>query len=1120
MQPFVDPHLFNAHALPVDVTEPHAQVGNHLRVDTHPMLGLPVAPFVVHRAEVDNLKLLNVRTAVVFSDRFGDPLVPPFDVTPENPVVARLERAAGEVCLWAQVLAISKADLEGTSEDRRGPYRRTDPFRKRDPIRKVDPFRKVGPIRKRDPIRKPWPRPGGGLRPVPAPPVPAPSEGALVCEAFINAPRGPASIGTRSKRRWAFSGPGIVEIHIRGEGRVSGVHWVEASDRQHLDFQPYAVVNLPHESGPRYLSVADPIAAAEARVDAQAPKRRPLQETVDAPAPGAAPLSSVGQERDRVQSLLPTLADDLDVLIDDVSQHPFDHRVVESLVNENGDHVGSASMARLHRVMQARTDPGTASFLGYKLRDDRYQEVEDRVVFYRIDGFFRALTPPKREDGRDLTPAEQLLGGMLQAVPQGSRNWDREELHQVLRKALSGVPDGNVPRAERLQDVNDYFAAGTMAVADRGAPLDPVPPPQITGTEHRSWLPDVPPAATREVVVDCAGVRVAGLLAAGKRTPAAGPSAYAPLNKENAQGFHLPLVLSLQSSDGTGEPVSEPGTGFIADRDAGPSAIRYFLAQQDRFGRFSAWTARSADAGPRPKPPRPEFQAFYTQPSIPDAATRGGTVLVKVMVPDRDTLAPGSHPLARLRLTVVDQTLGTTTTMEEPEGSKTTLPAGDPATYFLYLKWEGPVLQPTEVRRLRLTAEWIDTADAASVPSEPQTLKLHDPRPPAQVPVPDVLQYAARPDVTGLSWVEHRWTPSAGQASFGIYYTDENRLQAWLESEGRSDVLASIEGAPDAAARATVYRTHGALFPDHLFERLRDVTVDFASGQQGFRHPVSGSLRLLSFYKIAAEAASGARPLLGDLEMIVYGVPNSDPPARPVLQVEPVAAGAGENPFVAQVTISLLGGTTRGQMWRLRRSAVESGTIARMPVVTTGTMGAPDDETGLQTAVHRDDGPLVIAETAELRPWARYSWVAEGQGAPESGSVAAGRPVPGRWSSPSDPVSLILVPEGAPAPVTVEEITGTATPDGLADVALTVSHPDELTGGPIGAFTLRLARRPAPGSPLTMLREQDVYGAGPHEVSGLAADDAGEVVPVGAEYVVELVDPVGRVSPRATAVVT
>ena len=564
-------------------------------------------------------------------------------------------------------------------------------------------------------------------------------------------------------------------------------------------------------------------------------------------------------------------------------------------------------------------------------------------------------------------------------------------------------------------------------------------------------------------------------------------------------------------------PISEPGTGFVSDRQAAPPGIRYFVSQQDRFGRWSKWAARNAGPGPRPKPPRPEFQAFYTQPSIADAASTGGEIFVKVAVPKPEALAPGSHLLDHLDLDIEDLSGAPTVTLSEPEANKTAFPA-DPNTLFLRITHTGPILQPTEIRQLKLTARWIDTANVPSDDSVPQTLTLHDPRPPAPVVVPDRLQYSARPDVTGLSWVEYRWTPQAGQARFGIYYSDENRLRSHLIAENETAVVAALDAAPNLAARTTVYRDNTALFPDHLFERLRDVNVTLNSGEEGFRHAVSGSLRVLNFYKVAAEAESGAKPVLTDVEMIVYGVPNSDPPPRPVVKLSPLDTPLADH--AAKVGIEVLAGTTLGERWRLRRSSVESANIAKMPVVETGTLSLPEAETGIQSGAYDDIGPVQIAPGAKLRPWVRYTWVAEIQGAPEPGSVEAGMPVPGRWSQPSDPVSLILVPGTAPAPPTIATITGVAVPGGYTGLTLTLEHPnDELTGGELGSYRVRVARRIAPTDPLQFVQEADISGHEPFVLSGVLPDDAAETVPVDTEYVVELVDPLGRTSAQATATV-
>lgn len=48
----VPPTLLNLAALPGLTSEPHIQPGNHLRVAHNPVLGLPVAPFVLQRARL------------------------------------------------------------------------------------------------------------------------------------------------------------------------------------------------------------------------------------------------------------------------------------------------------------------------------------------------------------------------------------------------------------------------------------------------------------------------------------------------------------------------------------------------------------------------------------------------------------------------------------------------------------------------------------------------------------------------------------------------------------------------------------------------------------------------------------------------------------------------------------------------------------------------------------------------------------------------------------------------------------------------------------------------------------------------------------------------------------
>ncbi len=1103
--------LFNAHALPAAPDEPHARVGNHLRVSHHPLLGLPVAPFIVHLARVENRKLLNTRNDAVFLDVNGQPILPPIEITPQTPVTIRLPYAVSTTCIWARVHA-----QPSTSEDGRPR-----------PVPQPVPQPVLSPL-----VPRPMPR-------IPPISTPLPHRGLdlgrtdrlnlrppLVCEAYVSSALGAAPVGRRSAPPYAFSAPGIIEIRVSGTGRVGGIEWIDGHDTQRLDFIPWAIMNLPHPGGLRYLGIADPMAHALARITAQAPKRLPLQDTVGAPSPAAAPAANAALERARVESLARELAVDLQRLINDPTP-PLEQMIEETVTGPGGAPLASAAgdvsvavMPRIARVQQLQLDPGTASLLGYKTLDDTSVEVEDRMVFYRVTGFFRDY-PPVRGAARGALQA--LFDRELAAVPFAQRSLSRAALlerfvHLAARiRGISTLP----PDQQSLAAENDYVMLEALAVADRLAPLDQLETPRITASNHTEWLPAVPPAAVREIETRLAHVRVAGLLAAGRRQPSVGSGRYEPINRANEDGYHLPIMLGLRSEDGIHEPPSEPGVGFIADRRVGPESLRTFVAQQDRFGRWSEWASAAAPDGPRPKPPRPQLQGYYAQPTVADAASRGGRITVHVAVPDTEALAPGSFPLEKVRVFAEDGRIGTVQTFEAAESTKQTFDGASvpPAErrFVVVLELDGPVLDRTEERRMVLTARWIDTAGQLSVVSEPHRLRMTDPRPPPQVAVPDVLQYSARPDVTGLAWVEHRWAPAPGQSRFGVYYTDENRLVSHLKANNETALLAQIENAADAAARASVFRAHQALFPDSLFERLRDVEVTFGSGEVGFRHALSGSLRVLSAYKIAAEASSGAKPVLGDLEMIFYGVPNADPPQRPTVAVRAAEPVPGEATFVAEVTITVVAGATIAATWRLSRTRADDADPRRIPVVATGPLSSPDPATGLQHAVYRDEGPVQIAPAARLVPWVRYTWVAEVQGAPESGSAAAGRAVPGRWSRASDPATFILVPPEAPVPLEFVRFTGVAAAGGFADLKIEVTHPETLTSGALGYFRLRTARR-LPGGALQDLHEQDVTAAVPLVVQGV--ESAGEVVPVGTDYVLTLIDPIGRASDplRATLI--
>jgi hypothetical protein len=421
-----------------------------------------------------------------------------------------------------------------------------------------------------------------------------------------------------------------------------------------------------------------------------------------------------------------------------------------------------------------------------------------------------------------------------------------------------------------------------------------------------------------------------------------------------------------------------------------------------------------------------------------------------------------------------------------------------------------------------MTAVWRDVNGTDSVDSEPQTIKMHDPRPPRQLPPPpDELFYSGRPDVTGLAMVEHAWTPLAGQANFAVYYSDEIRLRGHLETIGQ---LALLDGAVDPAARATIYRDNATLFPAHLFERLQGVVFDGAGGDKVFRHAVSGSLRVLNVYRVAAEASTGARVDITTLPLLVYAVPNADPPARPTITVKPGDMLTNADAYTAEIEMALTPAATAAEIWRLRRSNLGATDALRMPIVTTGEMGAKESD-GRQRATYSDAGPVVISASAQLQPWVRYHWVAEVQGASAPGSEAAGRLVQGLWSQASDSASLVLVPPEPPEAATSLTLETTPVGDGtFSDVIVRFTHPRKLSGGVMGSYRVRIERvtpaaldadgRVLAAEQIALLSDSEVAGVGPFKLSGV---DASVVARIGMIYRVVVIDPLGRESAPAEA---
>lgn len=213
--------------------------------------------------------------------------------------------------------------------------------------------------------------------------------------------------------------------------------------------------------------------------------------------------------------------------------------------------------------------------------------------------------------------------------------------------------------------------------------------------------------------------------------------------------------------------------------------------------------------------------------------------------------------------------------------------------------------------------------------------------------------------------------------------------------------------------------------------------------------------------------------------------------------------------YAALAEVRVVPGVTQPVRLRLRRSVQSGSNPSAMPVVGEATI-PPKVEDGFLHGSMVDSGPVRIAPSATLKPWVRYFWVAEVQGGPEPGSTVAGR-----WSLPSDPVSIALTPPGPPEPLTAAEARGTrVAPELFENVELRFDHPQTLNGGEFGSYRLRVYRL-RPGETQEMLAEHNMAGDGPFTVSGMNASDPTDQVPAGTVWKLVLLDPLGRASSPA-----
>lgn len=870
--PIVPTSVLSTFGLYADPDEPHAKAGNHVRVATHPLLGLPVAPLMFWRGQIEPDEVGRfARTDVTAVAADGAVLTVPFDVSPAMPVTVTFPLAPGETCIWAQLgVDTDQLSVEVYTEAAQGSAL-------------------VG-VRSRFPYG-----------------VSAPSIAKLV-------------IRSRRGTHRVFS---VEWLELSILSKIGIEPWTFAN-LPHAGSPRYLQVDDWEDE------VLDRVALqAPRRKPLQEESGRPAPNGATPVGP-AFELDRVRSLTDELRR------NDLPSLLTDLSTAQRDQFAVADIADPTGrladkDEVpaATASVNRVGRVLQGTLDPGAASELGFKAFDPWNDD--PRLMVYLVEVIVEDFDPHLTLDPFNPVPIasvieEATFASLLASIGSDRFAGSAADVESRVSAFLSAV-GVSLAAGQALLPAQRYLKLAGRCVIDERAPLDPPPKPTIPAAEHVRWLPEPPPTAIRETRLELDGILRGGSLAIDRLDAGSGGRR---INARNDEGFHLPILLGLDAGDGA--PVTDvgPSHGFVSDLPVPAPLADYGIAQQDPFGRWSPWAEADVPTAPRPQPPGPVFQARYELPDLSVEPLGAGQILVRVEVPATATLAPAAHPVAALHLDVTDLSTGSST----PVATVHQLPAGSVPSggETREVQLGAPQLARTESRTLRLAARWADTTGTLGHRGQEQLLEIVDPRPPLPLALPDTLEYTGRPDVTGLAWAEYSWTPQAGQVKAALYYADETRVRAMLTRAGNTAFLAALDGAPDDPARAAVYRDRAGELTEAYFERVDGAIVERYDGTLAFRHAVSGSLAVLGLYRIGVESSIGASTPLEELPILVCKVPNTPPPMPPLLSVRQDPSVGG---LAAELTIEWEPGPTPVHAYRLRRSKAISNDPLRMPVVTT-----------------------------------------------------------------------------------------------------------------------------------------------------------------------------------------
>jgi hypothetical protein len=896
--------------------------------------------------------------------------------------------------------------------------------------------------------------------------------GDLVVDVIVDGPSGPTPVMTRSKPPWQLGGCRITRLRITGDGQVDDVR---ALIGRVGDLPDPVLVGLPVTEAARYQGLSDGPLRADLRVSDLQPRRVSLvDDPNDPPSIGVDESARVNVARDELDNWFIRIVDDPSAV------------VAEAAVVHRGPGPARAkpwttTTDPVSSVLTAAWDRGLARWLGLHWTDDT--PLPDPLTatpywIYAISGLwaidpdrrvhsprFAGDDPPRLID-RLPTPVDQgEIGRILDAVPG-------------LDNLVSQLPEGLV-----LMPLTAVVGAAIGAVPDLPSP------PVIAGARQGPWRRAADGEARCTVAIGFAAPPP-GSVALARRDPATG--GLVPLGRQYRDGepWRAPYAVG-RPTDGS-LPVE------IWDHDAPEDPTEYAVARSDAMGRWSEWTPVQGPSIVRPAVPVPSISVTVPDVQGPPPAHDDPVTVqlrVDVAVPADREIELGGFGIFRVAISIDD---GPETWFDLPN---------PPPERFTVGQIDGPALGRAETATTAVRARFEDRVARASDQSSPVVRTVRDPRPPHHVVLSGPLNYTGRPGRDGFARALLTWDASAG-VSYRIYLAYAPDLRARLSGAGGQAIIDALDAAQGAGQLAAVWWAYREEFPQAAFHPVAHVSPPPGGGR--FEHIVElpGGLPELAFVRVVPVSAALVEGDWAHAATSIFAVPDDRPPATPLLAVRAVPSGV-------EATITVGRGGRALARWQLRRRRSTGGPAVFMPIVAAGDIGpAPADGA---------PAPIVVVDPLDVPTDSvdRWVYVAQVQGADEDTPVD-GQPRPTPWSPPSREAAVVLLlPSGPPAIATA---TAQRSPVDPASVEIRVEHDGRLASDLPEPYRIEAYRVEPGGQPPTLAAQLPANAAAVD--GGRTADGTGAFVltdtsgATATDYVVVVVDPIGRRSPALSVPVT